>query len=101
VPQRQLQIAVAESSALDKAVIALWVDGMRVPVTVLSAHQIARRLPWFATKQRPLALREIYAAEGLAVAIGPDVAFITTTLDDPNLFAGQTPIPVTDAMTIP
>jgi hypothetical protein len=100
VPQRQLRVAIAESSTKDKAVIGLWVDGMRIPVSVLSAHQIARRQPWFARKQQPLALREIYAAQGLAVAIGPDVDFITTALDDPNLFAGQAPIPVTDSFTI-
>jgi hypothetical protein len=100
VPQRQLRVAIGESSVRDKVVIALWVDGLRIPVSVLSAHQIARRQPWFARKQQPLPLREIYAAQGLAVAIGPEVDFITTALDDPTLFAGQSPIPVKDVFTI-
>jgi hypothetical protein len=100
-PQRQLRVTIADSSPQEKAVIGLWVDGLRVPVRALSAHQIARREPWFAVKGQPLLLREIYAAQGLAVAIGPDVDFITTSLEDPNLFAGKTPIPVSGEFTIP
>jgi len=91
---KRVRISLANEYPQAKAVIGLWINGLRVPMSVLGAHQFRRHTGWFVSKTQPLVIADLYANDTLSIAVGPDVDFLTNGIDDPMIFSGRAPIVV-------
>lgn len=93
---KAVRFTISPSYPQEKVVLGLWVNGLRVPTSVLGTHQRKRRQPWFVTKTQDLTIADLFAGDVVSVVAGPDVDFFPREggIDNPMIFAGRAPVEV-------
>ncbi len=88
---RQVTLRPAAVLRQNDAVIALWLNGVRVPPDAFVAHQRTRGAPWMMRNQQPVSVADIFVRDAPEAAIGADPATLPagTRLNDPYLFLGR------------
>ncbi len=94
-------VRLSPTSTRRNALLALWVDGIRIPHDALVSHQIMRRERMFIIQREPVVIGQIGGTD-LAVAAGPDPELLPpgTDLGALSLFIGVNPRPVTSGEVV-
>lgn len=89
VARRSVVVRLADTSPRANSLIALRLDGLRIPADALMAHQLMRRQSPMIVARRPMTIPDVGSAR-VAVDVGPDPQMLPreTQLGSPELFIG-------------
>lgn len=98
---KSVDLRIAPENPQQSGLVALWIDGVRIPPDALAMHQLMRKSAYLIRERQPLVITDL-AGQTIHAALGPDPSLLAggTSFSSPSLFAGVVPRDATSGTLI-